>query len=62
MRGLTSLVLLAFLLGMGFVEAVENQTRILYIRHGEVPGNSREPESYKYTGCRTGESLTSEGV
>ncbi len=38
------------------------QAQILYIRHGEVPGNdSHDRSTYLYTGCRTDESLTEKG-
>lgn len=37
------------------------KTRILYIRHGEVPGNDPRPEMYIYTGCGTDDSLTEKG-
>lgn len=36
-------------------------TTILYIRHGEVPGNNPSPETYIYTGCNTDEDLTEKG-
>ncbi len=36
-------------------------TRILYIRHGEVPGNDPSPNKYIYTGCGTDEALTEKG-
>ncbi len=36
-------------------------TRILYIRHGEVPGNDPDPKNYIYTGCGTNDSLTLKG-
>ncbi len=36
-------------------------TSILYIRHGEVPGNDPKPETYVYTGSATDESLTDKG-
>ena len=37
------------------------ETRLLYIRHGEVPGNDPHPERYIYTGSGTDDSLTEKG-
>jgi broad specificity phosphatase PhoE len=36
-------------------------TTILYIRHGEVPGNNPHSPEYSYTGCKTDSSLTEKG-
>lgn len=38
-----------------------SETRFLYVRHGEVPGNNPHPDAYLYTGCQTDESLTENG-
>lgn len=38
------------------------KTRLLYIRHGEVPGNdANDPNTYAYTGSGTDDSLTAKG-
>jgi len=37
------------------------KTRLLYIRHGEVPGNDPNPATYIYTGSGTDTSLTEKG-
>ena len=39
----------------------EAETRILYVRHGEVPGNDPNPATYIYTGSGTDDSLTNKG-
>ena len=44
-----------------FGNAFSQETRILYIRHGEVPGNDPNPATYIYTGSRTDDSLTEKG-
>ena len=54
-----------FILSIGVtpIFAQENfaKTRILYIRHGEVPGNDPHPSTYIYTGSGTDDSLTEKG-
>ena len=44
-----------------FAEESPSKTQILYIRHGEVPGNDPSPSTYIYTGCGTDDSLTEKG-
>ncbi len=51
------------LLGISQTQAEEAvpTTRILYVRHGEVPGNNPDPRTYIYTGSGTDDSLTELG-
>jgi broad specificity phosphatase PhoE len=44
-----------------FAEEDFSTTRLLYIRHGEVPGNDPNPAIYIYTGSGTDDSLTEKG-
>src|SRR5579871_5200501 len=52
-----------FCMGAAPVFSEENsfKTRLLYIRHGEVPGNDPNPSNYIYTGSGTDDSLTEKG-
>lgn len=59
MRSLSILLCVLFLCGMARAFALE--TRILYVRHAEVPGNDPNPLKCIYTGCRTDQSLTDTG-
>lgn len=47
---------------MSVIAGLVVATQILYIRHGEVPGNDPSPETYIYTGSGTNDSLTERGV
>lgn len=40
---------------------IPDTTTILYIRHGEVPGNDPNSSDYSYTGCKIDPSLTEKG-
>jgi probable phosphoglycerate mutase len=40
---------------------ISDTTTILYIRHGEVPGNNPNSSDYSYTGCKVDPSLTEKG-
>lgn len=40
---------------------VSDTTTLLYIRHGEVPGNNPSSSDYSYTGCKVDPSLTDKG-
>lgn len=44
-----------------FAEKDSPKTCLLYIRHGEVPGNDPNPSTYIYTGSGTDSSLTEKG-
>ncbi len=44
-----------------FAEENSSRTRLLYIRHGEVPGNDPDPAVYIYTGSGIDDSLTEKG-
>lgn len=52
-----------FCIAIASVSAEENSliTHLLYIRHGEVPGNNPSPSTYIYTGSGTNEALTEKG-
>lgn len=53
------ILILLFMASISYAGAFE--TRILYVRHGEVPGNNPDPAKYIYTGCGTNQHLTDEG-
>lgn len=44
-----------------FLSSLKADITILYVRHGQVPGNNPHPDAYIYTGCNTNESLTEKG-
>jgi len=46
---------------LAFAEESFSKTRILYVRHGEVPGNDPHSAHYVYTGSGTDDSLTEKG-
>lgn len=43
------------------IETDSLETTIIYVRHGEVPGNVNTPETFAYTGCSYTEGLNELG-